>query len=661
MPVKRSLFLSAALALLCICLASCGGSDKPNYGDILHDKAAMAKFTEALTALGKGKEVMIFQSISLTIGSANINIQDPDDPAKIVHHSWSVDRGWTTAPVTLKGDGKLEDNLSPMSAFNFAAMVDFILTAEKLAEDKGYKDFHLLGMKLSAAFLASIQYTDIQLNDSLIAVHAPNTPLKRKKAKKSLEIKEDDHLKRTVDTLALKRDSLYWLDVRTVVLNEEELKSYERKDTLRALVDSLERKESNPEFEWSDLLFGGRAGGDSSRVYFSYSGLLRAFPEYNFVDGLWMGQSLELDFKKRKNTGLRIRPSAYWTSAREKLVWETDIRLDYAPQRLGSLNVSFGNKSEDFSGEAGMNRLLHSLFVLNGSRNYAKFYGKKYIRLSNGIDLCNGLQGNTGMEIAGRTGLTNHTHWNFYGIKNRSLPNVPEYDGDLHPEYSYLSAYWLSLKYTPEYYYRMEDGKKRYVRSRFPTFELSYRQGLDVSGFLFEGKASVFRRLELGVKQEIKTGIFSRLNYTLIAGKYLNGNSFNYIDAKHFNISGPWLTFKDWRDSYALLPYYGSSTYREWFQAFINYDTDYLILKRLPFLQGKLFTETVQAKFLHTPDRKYYSEWAYSVNLPADIGGAGIFVSFDSFQYRSFGLQVALPLFGSFGKGSREISISVGY
>jgi hypothetical protein len=146
MPVKRSLFLSAALALLCICLASCGGSDKPNYGDILHDKAAMAKFTEALKALGKGKEVMIFQSISLTIGSANINIQDPDDPAKIVHHSWSVDRGWTTAPVTLKGDGNLEDNLSPMSAFNFAAMVDFILEAEKLAADKGYKDFHLLGM-----------------------------------------------------------------------------------------------------------------------------------------------------------------------------------------------------------------------------------------------------------------------------------------------------------------------------------------------------------------------------------------------------------------------------------------------------------------------------------------------------------------------------------
>jgi hypothetical protein len=522
-------------------------------------------------------------------------------------------------------------------------------------------DFHLLGMKLNVDFLASIQYTDIQLNDSLIASRQKNIPFKKKKKKKSLEIKEDDYLKKSVDSLALRRDSLYWSDVRTVVLNEEELKSYERKDTIQALVDSLNRKENNPEFELSDLLFGGRAGNDSSLIYFSYSGLLRAFPEYNFVDGLWMGQSLELDFKKGKNTGFRIRPSAYWVSARKKLVWETDIHLEYAPRRLGALNLSFGNKSEDFSGEAGMNRLLHSLFVLNGSRNYAKFYEKKYIRLSNLIDISNGLQWRFGVEIAGRTGLTNHTHWNFYGIKNRCSPNVPEYEGNLNLEQSYLSIYWVSLKYTPEYYYRMDSGKKRYIRSRFPTFELNYQQGLDINGFLFKGNPSVFRRLELGVKQEIKTGIFNRLNYTLIAGKYLNDNAFNYIDYKHFNISGPWLTFKDWRDSYTLLSYYTSSTYKEWFQAFVNYDTDYLILKRLPFLQGKLFTETLQAKFLHTPDKKYYSEWGYSVNLPAGVGGAGVFVSFDSFQYNSFGLQLALPLFGSIGNGKREISISIGY
>jgi hypothetical protein len=146
MPVKHSFFLVAALAVFGLCLASCSGSDKADYGDILHDKAAMAKFTEALQALGKGKEIMIFQNISLTVGSATINIQDPDDPAKLVHHSWSVDHGWKTAPVTLKGDGNLEDNLNPMSAFNFEAMVDFVLAAEKLAADKGYKDFRLMGI-----------------------------------------------------------------------------------------------------------------------------------------------------------------------------------------------------------------------------------------------------------------------------------------------------------------------------------------------------------------------------------------------------------------------------------------------------------------------------------------------------------------------------------
>ncbi|MDR1436543.1 MAG: DUF5686 and carboxypeptidase regulatory-like domain-containing protein [Candidatus Symbiothrix sp.] len=544
------------------------------------------------------------------------------------------------------------------SKLNYHPVIDsiYLVTACEIEAE-----FHLFGIKLNVAFLSTIQYTDIQLNDSLIAARQKEVLPEKGKKRKSLELKDDDYLKKTVDTLAQKRDSLYWSDVRAVVLNEEELKSYERKDTLLALVDSLERKEKKPGFTFSGLIFGGQAGNDSSRVRFSYSGLLGAVPEYNFVDGFWIGQSLKLDFKTGKKAGFRIYPSAHWTSARKKPVWETEINLDYAPKRLGVLQVSFGNKSEDFSGEAGMNRFLHSLFILNGSRNYIRYYEKKQIRLSNLIDIGNGLQWGLGVEMAERTALVNHTSWNLYGIKNRCLPNVPEYDGDLHPEQSLLSAFRISLKYTPEYYYRMEEGKKRYVRSRFPTFEVNYQQGLDVGEFLFKGTPSTFRRLELGVKQEIKMGIFDRLNYTLIAGKYLNDNEFNYIDYKHFNTGGPWLTFNDLRDSYTLLPYYTCSTPKGWLQAFVNYDTDYLVLKRLPFLQGKLFSESLQAKFLHTPDKEYYSEWGYSVHLPAGIGGAGIFVSFDSFRYNSFGLQLTLPLFGKIGKGNREISVSVDY
>jgi hypothetical protein len=507
-------------------------------------------------------------------------------------------------------------------------------------------DFSLLGMGLKADFLSSIQFTDIQLNDSLIAAQEKkNLPQKKKK---SLEINYDERVKRTVDSLAVKRDSLYWTDIRTVVLNEEELKSYALKDSLQTYIDSLTYAENNPKFKASDLLMGGKLGNDSSLLYFNYSGLIGVFKEYNWVDGFQLGQSFELDFKKKKNTGWKINPSFYWATARKALVWQTDVFFNYAPKRLGELRLSVGNSSQDFSGSAGMSRLGNSYYSFFWGINDIRLYENAYGKLANTIDVLNGLQLTLGLETADRQPLLCYTNWSLFGPKREWGSNIPDYDYPLNGQYTKLSKYSLHLKYTPEYYYRINNGKKQYVRSRFPTFGLDYQQGLD---FLDKPDAySVFQRLELSVKQQLKLNLFSRLNYTLIAGKFLNKNAFNYIDYKHFNTIDSWLTFKTWENSYALLPYYVYPANQNWLQAFVNYNTDYLLLKRLPFLQGKLFTETLQAKFLHTPDKKYYSEWGYSVDLPMGGGGAGIFVSFDSFRYNSFGVQLSISLLETVGK-----------
>jgi hypothetical protein len=288
--------------------------------------------------------------------------------------------------------------------------------------------------------------------------------------------------------------------------------------------------------------------------------------------------------------------------------------------------------------------LINAAYSSSAGRNYAKLYEKSFGQLSNQIDISNGLQLSVEMEYANRQILKNHTTWNLFGVKNQWRPNVPEYNQPLNETYSRLAKGGIRLQYTPEYYYRMVGGKKHYVRSRFPTFEADYRQG--IAGF--SGKNySTFSRLELGVNQTVPFGIFDRFTYRFSAGRFFNTNPFNYIDYKHFNSGGAvWLNFSDWNSSYALLPLYTYSTNQEWIQAFATYQTDYLLIKRLPFLQGKLFSESIHAKFLHTPDKKYYSEWGYSVNLLGDIAVAGIFISFDSFQYNSFGLQLSLPLFG---------------
>ena len=574
------------------------------------------------------------------------------DPKLMEGILYIADEEWNIryAELTLSSTG-----ITQRSKFNYHPVVNDIYLVTTFDSDI---DINLLGMKMNASVLSSIQYNDIQLNDSLIAAQG-KIQAQKKKEKRSLELKDDDRLKRVIDTLAVNRDSIYWERVRTVVLNEEELKSYERKDTMQAYTDSIINAENNPKFKASDLLMGGKIGNDSSLMYFNYSGLLMAVPEYNFVDGAWIGQGFGLDFKKKKNTGWQINPSLYWTSARKTVVWKTDVQFDYAPKRLGRFILSAGQTSEDFSGKEGMTRLLNATYSSWNGQNYAKLYGKDYVSLSNQIDVSNGLQLALGSELAKRYLLNNHTTWNLLGKKNNWTPNIPEYNKPLNTLYGDFIRFSVRLKYTPEHYYRIREGKKRYVRSRFPTFGLDYQMG-DETSDLFRSNSS-FSRLELSMTQDIKLGLFNRLNYTLIAGKFLNNNAFGYIDYKHFDIASSGFSFKDPNTSYALLPYYTYSTNKEWIQAFVNYKTDYLLLKRLPFLQGKMFTECLQAKFLYTPDKKSYSEWGYSVDLPMGLGGVGVFAAFDSFDYNSFGVQFSIPLIGLIsGKGSQTITVSIG-
>ncbi|MDR3219554.1 MAG: DUF5686 and carboxypeptidase regulatory-like domain-containing protein [Dysgonamonadaceae bacterium] len=528
--------------------------------------------------------------------------------------------------------------------FNYHRVIENIFLVTTCEQDI---TFGLMGMRIQAGFLHSIRYTDIQIDDSLIALEANQQKAEKKKEKKSLEIKRNEDIKKTIDTLAVKRDSSYWVKVRTIPLSTDEIRSYVRKDTMQAYVDSVSNAHINPKFSYSSLIFGGKLGNDSTAfVRFSYSGLKEIFREYNYVDGLWLGQSLGFDFRKGKNSGLRINPAVHWASARKTIIWKTDIFYDYAPEKLGIAYFSAGKTSRDFSESHGVERFLNAAYSLLRGENYAKLYEKTFAGAINRIDIANGLNMLLELQYAKREYTDNHTTWNFFGIKDKYTPNLPDYSQDLNLAHSDLAEFAVQLQYTPEYYYEMEKGKKHYVRTKYPTIWAIYKQGFDGG---IGDNYSKYAVLAAGIQQEIKSGIFDRFNYTLMAGKFFNKNPFNYIDYKHFDTNGNMLLSFNFTDqSYALLPFYVYSTNKEWLQAFVNYKTDYLLLKRLPFLQGKLFNEGLQAKFLHMPNKKYYSEWAYSVEMFAGIGlSGGLFVAFDAFKYNGFGIKLTTPLFGA--------------
>lgn len=457
------------------------------------------------------------------------------------------------------------------------------------------------------------------------------------KVKKNLNLSlslRSNSYKRTADTLATKRDSAYWKDIRNVPLNRKEIESFAKRDSIQSHLDSLRKKKADVKFKSSDIFSGGQIGGDSTKWTLNYGGMMGMLRDYNLVDGLALGQKLSVARKLGKENKLLLAPEIYYTTARKSLAWKTDIGISYAPMRIGKLTASFGDAATDFNPE-GPIRLNNAISSLIFQKNLVMFYRKKYAEISNQIDLANGLRLSANLAFARRSPLENNATFALFKQEKNITENLQS------PEFSDLASYSIGLEYTPEYYYTLTNGQKEYQYSRFPTLKLRYSEGFSS---IWSNNAR-FRKLDAYLTHQVQTSLFSSIRYELNGGAFLgNTTRLNLADYKFFDTSGDiWFTQKSPLTTFMLLNPYTSATNDYWFSTKVGYRSKYIVLKYLPFLQGKLFNESLQLKYLHTPSRKNYMEAGYYLDF-FKLMNVGVNVSFDKMKYESWGIRLAIPL-----------------
>ena len=141
------------------------------------------------------------------------------------------------------------------------------------------------------------------------------------------------------DSLAGEKDSLYWAAVRSVPLRPEEIQSYVHKEKLSLSKDSLQEDDSIKTSVGKKIiqtfLMGKTFRSPNKNVWISWTGLPSYVPEYNFVDGFWLGAKFETGLKLSEASVLQFTPSAYYTSARKALAGQGELSLSYAPRRRG--------------------------------------------------------------------------------------------------------------------------------------------------------------------------------------------------------------------------------------------------------------------------------------------------------------------------------------
>lgn len=433
--------------------------------------------------------------------------------------------------------------------------------------------------------------------------------------------------------MATKRSESYWNKIRTIALDSTEIRSYEKKDSIQQYVDSLKKEYHSPKFKPLDIVMGGRVGSDTASFNVEYGGLIRAFREYNFVDGAWLGQTIKMNIRFDKKHKLTISPYAYYTTGRKKVLYGSDMEFRYAPLKLGRLNILAASVSEDFNPN-GISRLDNTFSSAFFRKSDNSLYQKDFIAAYNTIDLANGLQLTTGFEIAKRYGLDNHSDWGIWGNPDKIKPNL--YANDRFDAVSYSAK----LSYSPYAYYSIYNGRKEYRKITSPTFTIEYREGF--SSWLTNN--SRYRKLQGSISQYIKLSYFNNIDYRIEGGSFLGSTAkTHFADYQQFNTSRQYSLTDFPFDTYTLLGNYEASTDRYWINTQINYRSQYLLLKRLSFLQSLPITENIHFKNLYTPDFSSYTEVGYSVDL-MNLLNVGAFTSFRKAKYDAFGLRLSFNL-----------------
>lgn len=543
-----------------------------------------------------------------------------NDPFLLEGYIYIADNTWHVNHAEFKSDF-------------FATQENFVIYYQQIKDDVYmpisytlYSKISLLGTVAEMNYYASMKYTDLKAR-----AKDPETKLKPQKQKRNFEIKKDSLYVTVSDSLATKRDSLFWKEIRIMPLQDKEISSFSKRDSIQMRIDSIRKKVY--QFSLGGMICGEKLGSDSSTVRFKYDGLLWVAPEYNYVDGFWLGQQLGLEIKVKDKNKLNISPYAYYTTARKRMIGGMDINLDYAPLQMGNLRVSAGSTSKDFN-SVGTARFDNFISTLVYGNNYSFFYQKDFVNIENNYEITNGLSLTTGFEIAKRKGLVNNTDFNLFKSKRKITPNI--LGGDRFDK----TGFNVSLAYTPLAYYSVSKGKKQYERFDSPTFFIGYKEGFSS----WQTNNSHYRKAMAAITQTVKLSYFDRLHYHLETGTFFGStNKTHFTDFHHFDASDLFSTAKNPFDSYLLLNSYVRSSNSHWVDARITYTSRFILLKRIPYLQNKIFTESLHFKNIYTPEMNFYTEAGYSINLSKFLS-FGVYSSFDNWKYDKFALRFSCDI-----------------
>jgi hypothetical protein len=420
-------------------------------------------------------------------------------------------------------------------------------------------------------------------------------------------VREDSIL---IDTLANKRDSTYWDNLRPIPLTNNEVQSYALQDSIRIVKDA--RKENDhPDsiyFKPHHILIGNIYSLRNKNFVRIESPFLGFY--YNTVEGYALNLAAEWQKRWKKSSYFSIRPYARYTFGRDRFNGNIQMNVGNANSNL---MVTAGEMVNQINRDNPITPFGNTISTLIFERNRAKLYQSKFAKaqydLQNIFDIINV---STSLEYEQRKELFNMENIKSYidWPKRSFLPNRPLNDEESNtgfPDHDAM-VFQISADIRPWRHYLVRNGEKRYLRTRKPAFSILYKSGLSFAGDVD------YKFLQGGIRQSMELGPRNTVSYSIKGGGFISKKEMYFPDFRHFLGNESFFRLGDPLTQFRSLPYYEHST-KQWFiEGHALWAMQRFMFTQIPALRLAGIKETVQIHYLFSPTSRHYSELVYGVD-----------------------------------------------
>lgn len=402
------------------------------------------------------------------------------------------------------------------------------------------------------------------------------------------------------------KDSAYWKQNRPIPLTDEEQKDYKLKDSIKAIIstkryqDSVDRVDN--QFGWMNLIAGYNYNNSFKKFKISLAGLINNGLQYNTVEGI--NVSYQINAERTKLNLEKIEMHAKVRYGFSNYLWGGELgwRYNFKPIKFTRFEVKLKSIVEQYNHQNPITPLVNSVYTLLFNENYLKLFKETGIETNFFTELINGVYFTNTIKYLQRDPLINTTNLLLIDNTNKLFTsNEPRQELPFKSNRAFITNFVFSFRFHQKYY--SMPNQKIIVGSKYPRLNISYTKAIPI----FKSEVN-FDLLTVTVSDELKLGLFGKLDYRISGGSFLRTTKLYFMDYKHFLGNQTIVNTNNYLNSFRLLPYYVYSTNKWYTEIHSEHHFKGFIINKIPLINKLTVQEIIGLHALYSNTIKNYYE-----------------------------------------------------